>query len=70
MNYEQAKQLVETIKTLNINFNDVTTQKIADSIIPVVNKFIWLRVFEDTLFFVGFVGVILTVIILIYKATK
>lgn len=70
MNTEQIKEVVETIKTLNINFNDATIQKIADAIIPVVNKFIWLRVFEDILTFIGFFGVIALISILMYKASK
>ena len=40
MDIENVKQVVETIKTLNINFNDATTQKIADQIIPVVRMYI------------------------------
>ena len=70
METEEVRQLVETIKTLNINFNDATTQKIADAIIPVVDKLIWLRVFEDILVFVGFVGVISLTVVAIYKSIK
>jgi hypothetical protein len=40
MNTEQITQVVEAIKTLNININDATTQKIADAIIPVVKMYI------------------------------
>jgi len=40
MNTEQITQLVETIKTLNLNINDATTQKIVDTIIPVVKMYL------------------------------
>ena len=40
MNPEQISQVIETIKTLNINFNDATTQKIADAIIPIVKMYL------------------------------
>lgn len=40
MNPDQIKQVVETIKTLNLNLNDATTQKIADAILPVVQYYL------------------------------
>ena len=40
MDPKQIKEIVETIKTLNINFNAETTQKIADAIIPVVKMYL------------------------------
>ena len=40
MNPAEIKQIVETIKTLNVNINDATTQKIADAIIPVVQLYL------------------------------
>lgn len=69
MNTEQIKQIVETIKTLNINFNDATTQKIADIIIPVVNKYFYVIIFEDILAFIGISGTVCFVAWLIYKAS-
>lgn len=40
MDIETIKEISETIKTLNINFNDATTQKIADAIIPIVKMYL------------------------------
>ena len=40
MNPEQIKQIVETIKTLNININDTTTQKLAEVILPIVKLYL------------------------------
>jgi hypothetical protein len=40
MDVEQIKQVVESIKTLNININDATTQKLADTVIPIVKMFL------------------------------
>ena len=40
MNTNQVKEIVDSIKTLNINFNDATTQKIADAIVPVVKFYL------------------------------
>lgn len=44
MNPEQIKQVVETIKTLNINFNDATTQKIAEQIMPVFKLYLAMEI--------------------------
>ena len=66
MNPEQVKQIVETIKTLNINFNDATTQKIAEAIIPVVKWYFILTVFKT----IVVASVILIAIFLIYKLIK
>jgi hypothetical protein len=41
MNPDQVQKIVDTIKTLNINVNDATTQKLADAVIPVVRMYIW-----------------------------
>lgn len=49
MNPEQVKEIVETIKTLNINFNDATTQKIADAIIPVVRMYIYTDIIKTVI---------------------
>lgn len=46
MNPEQVKEIVETIKTLNININDATTQKLADTFIPVV-KMVLIRSYVE-----------------------
>lgn len=47
MNPENIKQVIETIKTLNINFNDATTQKIADAILPIVKFYFITEIFRD-----------------------
>lgn len=40
MNPEQIQQIVETIKTLNININDATTQKLVEVVLPVVKMYL------------------------------
>jgi len=40
MNPDQIKEVVESIKTLNLNINDATTQKIADTILPIVKYYL------------------------------
>ncbi len=54
MNPEEAKQIVETIKTLNINFNDATTQKIAEAVIPVVKFYFIYKLSEMVFIITGF----------------
>lgn len=63
MNPDQIKQIIETVKTLNINFNDATTQKIADAILPVVKLYLIKGIIEIVLV----LGVVCFVAILIYK---
>lgn len=41
MNQESIQQLVESIKTLNININDATTQKLVDTVVPVVKLYLY-----------------------------
>jgi hypothetical protein len=64
MNPEEIKGVVETIKTLNINFNDATTQKIADAILPVFQWYLFVQLLENLTWFVG----ILILVVLTYKA--
>lgn len=52
MNPEEVKQIVETIKTLNINFNDATTQKIAESILPVVQWYFFIQLLQNLVVFI------------------
>lgn len=40
MNPQDVQQVVEAIKTLNININDATTQKLADAVIPVIKLYL------------------------------
>lgn len=40
MNPQTVQQIVESIKTLNLNINDATTQKLADTVIPVVKLYL------------------------------
>lgn len=67
---EQIQQIVETIKTLNINFNDATTQKIAEAIIPVVKMYIIQGYIKMGLTFVGVVGILTTILFLIKWVVK
>lgn len=69
MDTNAIKEIVETIKTLNINVNDATTQKLADVILPVAKQYMWVRLAEDIMLFVGLVGTVAFIATLIYKAT-
>ena len=40
MNPEMITKVIETIKTMNINVNDATTQKVADALLPIVRLYI------------------------------
>jgi len=40
MNEQQVKEIIDTIKTLNINVNDETTQKLVDVLEPLFRMFI------------------------------
>ena len=59
MNPEEVKQIVETIKTLNINFNDATAQKIADSIVPVVQTYFIFKIIDGLETLIFFLGIFL-----------
>jgi len=63
MNPEEIKGVIETIKTLNINFNDATTQKIAEAILPVFKWYIFLKIMEDLL-------ILFTICLLFFTAFK
>lgn len=63
MNVEQVKQIVDTIKTLNLNINDATTQKVADAILPVVKMYL---IKDYIAMFIDF-AVILFILLAIYK---
>ncbi len=67
MTLEQTKEIVETIKTLNINFNDATTQKIAEEVTPIFKMYFFRLILSDVLFFIGVVGLGLFISTLIYK---
>jgi len=54
MSPDDVKQIVETIKTLNINLNEPTTQEIAKQIIPVFKMWIYYQIFGKILFY-GFI---------------
>jgi flagellar biosynthesis/type III secretory pathway M-ring protein FliF/YscJ len=66
MTQEQITQTVEAIKTLNINFNDATTQKIADTIIPIMKMYIIQQYVEMFLWFIG----TMIFFFLVYKLIK
>lgn len=66
MNPEQITQIVEAIKTLNININDATTQKIADAILPVVKMYLMKEYFD---MFLGYITLVLLGYML-YKIAK
>lgn len=70
MNLNEVQQVVETIKTLNINFNDATTQKIADAIIPVVKMYIIRSYISMGLVFLGLIIFISITALLIWKIIK
>jgi flagellar biosynthesis/type III secretory pathway M-ring protein FliF/YscJ len=70
MNPENIKEIVETIKTLNINFNDATTQKIAEAIKPVVTLFFVKELISGFFILLGLVLFLLITYKLIYKATQ
>jgi hypothetical protein len=66
MNQEQIKEIVETIKTLNININDETTQKLADAVIPIVKMYI----IKDYIDMVLGYAIFLVAIFVIYKIVQ
>lgn len=67
MNPEEVKQIVETIKTLNINFNDATTQKVAEAIVPVVKLYFIKELLLGLVIGLAWVGVFALLTILTYK---
>lgn len=56
MNPNEVKQIIETIKTLNININDATTQKIADAVIPIAQMLVIKEYVSMFLTFFGFLA--------------
>jgi len=63
MDVDKVKQIVETIKTLNINFNDATTQKIAEAVLPAVRFYL----VKELLVSLAWVGAIVLIAVLSYK---
>ena len=59
-------QIIEAIKTLNININDATTQKIADTILPVFKWYYLMNFINNVMVFLG----LLSLFIAIYKLIK
>ena len=59
-------QIIEAIKTLNININDATTQKIADTILPVFKWYYLMNFINNIMVFLGAI----TFIYAIYKIIK
>lgn len=70
MDTSQITQIVEAIKTLNININDATTQKIADAIIPVVKMYLIKNYVYMGLTFIGVMTFLVLSAWLIKKAIE
>ena len=45
--FEQTKQIIESIKTLNLNLNDATTQKLADIVLPIAQQIMVYKYIEN-----------------------
>jgi len=70
MNPESIKQIVETIKTLNFNINDATTQKLAEAVMPIVKYYLILDLVKSILSAVVIVLCIYFLSKYIYKTFK
>jgi hypothetical protein len=64
MDTSQVQQIVETIKTLNLNVNSKTLENVVSQISPLLWwKLVFIPIMED----VFFTGIFLLAIILFYK---
>jgi len=67
MNPDQVKQIVETIKTLNLNLNDATTQKVADQIAPIAKMYFEFSLIKFGVWILVIMAIVGTVYSLINK---
>lgn len=70
MNQEAISKIVETIKTLNINLNDATTQKLADIVLPMVQ---WYMILDFVKSILSFFAIIISIYFIskyVYLASK
>lgn len=61
MDNAQVQQLLDTVKTWNININDATTQKLAERVLPLAQQYMWLHFVEQIIVAVMIIGSLLIV---------
>ncbi len=67
MDPTDVQKIVDSVKTLNLNVNDVTTQKLADALIPVVKLYLLRDYVRMGLNFLGVVVVVVAIVYLVLK---